>query len=306
MKNEKQFELHKKINGPKWYLRPIEMVGAWIFAGPFGTKTKIKKINCEGLKPPYIILSNHASFVDFAHNTLAMKKDRSSWVASVDEFIGIRAWLFSKAKVIPKRKFTNDIQLVKKVIDATKNKKICMTIYPEARFSLAGVNEDIGTALGKLAKKCKVPVVVVNQKGNFLRSPQWCKHPYRDIPVICNFTQVVTKEEVLNLSAEEIQTRIEEAFVYDDYKYQLNNNIMITEKYRAEKINKILYQCPHCLTEHKMESSGSEVYCTECGKRWNLNENGTLSAINGDTEFSHVPDWYRWEREEVKKEIEAI
>ena len=43
MKKEKKFEVHKKINGPKWYLRPIEMVGAWIFAGPFGTRTKIKK-----------------------------------------------------------------------------------------------------------------------------------------------------------------------------------------------------------------------------------------------------------------------
>ena len=44
MKKEKEFELHKKINGPKWFLRPIEMVGAWLFAGPFGTKTKIKVI----------------------------------------------------------------------------------------------------------------------------------------------------------------------------------------------------------------------------------------------------------------------
>ena len=67
MKKQKEFELHKKIRGPKWYLRPIEMVGAWIFAGPFGTRTKIKKINCEGLKGPFILLSNHASFVDFAN-----------------------------------------------------------------------------------------------------------------------------------------------------------------------------------------------------------------------------------------------
>ena len=68
MKKQKEFELHKKIRGPKWYLRPIEMVGAWIFAGPFGTRTKIKKVNCEGLKGPFILLSNHASFVDFAND----------------------------------------------------------------------------------------------------------------------------------------------------------------------------------------------------------------------------------------------
>ena len=28
-----------------------------------------------------------------------------------------------------------------------------------------------------------------------------------------------------------------------------------------------------------------------------------MSALSGDTEFSHIPDWYKWEREEVKKEI---
>ena len=285
-----------------WHL--VEKVGSWYFCSKlFGTGSKINRINCEDLEAPYLVLSTHASFVDFAHNTLAMKKDRSSWVASVDEFIGIRAWLFSKAKVIPKRKFTNDIQLVKKVINATKNKKICMTIYPEARFSLAGVNEDIGTALGKLAKKCKVPVVVVNQKGNFLRSPQWCKHPYRDIPVICNFTQVVTKEEVLNLSAEEIQTRIEEAFVYDDYKYHLESGYKMKCKKRAENIHKILYKCPHCGSEHHMDSKGIKLWCNNCNTIWEMNEYSQLICQNKEDIFTHVPDWYCYEREETKKEV---
>jgi hypothetical protein len=58
------------------------------------------------------------------------------------------------------------------------------------------------------------------------------------------------------------------------------------------------------MTESKMASKGTEIYCTECGKRWNLNEDGTLSAVDGKTEFSHVPDWFEWEREEVRGEIE--
>ena len=46
-----------------------------------------------------------------------------------------------------------------------------------------------------------------------------------------------------------------------------------------------------------------EVDCKECGKRWNLNEDGTLTALEGETEFSHVPDWFNWEREQVKAQI---
>ena len=67
----------------------------------------------------------------------------------------------------------------------------------------------------------------------------------------------------------------------------------------------MLYQCPHCMTESKMSSRGTEIFCTECGKRWNLNEDGTLSALEGETEFSHVPDWFEWEREQVRRQVQS-
>ena len=53
-----------------------------------------------------------------------------------------------------------------------------------------------------------------------------------------------------------------------------------------------------------MDSKGTEIFCKECGKRWNLNEDGSLSAVSGETEFSHIPDWFRWERTEVERQIE--
>ena len=34
-------------------------------------------------------------------------------------------------------------------------------------------------------------------------------------------------------------------------------------------------------------------------------EDGSLRALDGETEFSHIPDWFEWEREEVKAEILA-
>ena len=41
-----------------------------------------------------------------------------------------------------------------------------------------------------------------------------------------------------------------------------DNQIKITEKYRAEKIHKVLYQCPSCLTEHEMDSKGHTITVT--------------------------------------------
>ncbi len=32
---------------------------------------------------------------------------------------------------------------------------------------------------------------------------------------------------------------------------------------------------------------------------------GRLKATAGDTEFAHIPDWYEWERAQVRRQIEA-
>ena len=49
---------------------------------------------------------------------------------------------------------------------------------------------------------------------------------------------------------------VRKAFEYDDYRYQKENGILIKEKYRAEGLHKVLYQCPHCMTEGKMVGKG--------------------------------------------------
>ena len=48
----------------------------------------------------------------------------------------------------------------------------------------------------------------------------------------------------------------------------------------------------------------AKLICKECGKQYKLTELGYMKAIDGDTEFAHIPDWYKWERQCVKKEIE--
>ena len=40
------------------------------------------------------------------------------------------------------------------------------------------------------------------------------------------------------------------------------------------------------------ERNGTEIFCEECGKRWRMTELGELEALSGETEFSHIPDWY--------------
>ena len=215
----------------------------------------------------------------------------------------MRAWLLEWIGAICTRKFTTDLHLVRsirKVLD--RGDVLCM--YPEARYSPCGTTSYLPESLGMLVKKCKVPVVAVVHHGNYLHSPFWNFRKKRKVPLYTTFTKIWDPEDLEKLSVEEINEGLKQALTYDDYKYQKENGILITEPYRAEGLNKILYQCPSCKTEHKMESEGAELFCTECGKRWYLNEDGTLKALEGETEFSHIPDWFEWERSEVRAEIE--
>ena len=117
-------------------------------------------------------------------------------------------------------------------------------------------------------------------------------------------TKVLTPEQIDVMSVDEINRVIKDAMQYDEYAYQKEAGIRITEPYRAEGLHKILYQCPHCKTEFKISSKGSVLTCESCGKQWNLEEDGSLKALSGETEFPYVPDWYNWQRQQVQRQIE--
>ena len=53
-----------------------------------------------------------------------------------------------------------------------------------------------------------------------------------------------------------------------------------------------------------MDSKGTKLWCQHCSKEWEMDEYGRMHALEGETEFHHIPDWSNWERECVRKEIE--
>ena len=276
----------------------------WALSGIMllGKKKKVERIGMDGLKGPYMILSNHLSFVDFELVALGTYPQRMNNVVNVDGYY-LRPWLMEWIGSIGTRKFTSDIHLIKSIRKVLSRGDV-LTMYPEARYSPCGITSYLPDSLGMLVKKCKVPVVIALQRGNHLHMPAWNVYKKRKAPLYTTIKLALTAEDVERMSAEEINEFLRKEFVYDDYKYQKENGILITEPHRAEGLHKVLYQCPNCLTESKMNSEGAEIFCEECGKRWTLLEDGSLSANSGETEFSHVPDWFRWEYEQVKAEIE--
>ena len=267
-----------------------------------GKKYKVEKINMEGLKPPYMVLSNHMYFIDFELGAMVTFPHRVNNVVNIDGYYR-RPFLLEWIGAIATRKFTMDLHLIKS-IKKTLQRGDVLCMYPEARYAPCGINSYIPDSVGMLIKRNKVPVVAIVHHGNYLHSPFWNFRKKRKVPLYTTATKILTPEQIEQMSVSEINAIVRESLTYDDYRYQKENGILITEPFRAEGMHKVLYQCPHCLTESKMASEGADIFCTECGKRWHLGEDGTLQAQEGETEFSHVPDWFLWQREQVRAQIE--
>ena len=295
-----RFDFEKLPKKERIYLTPVAYLLS--FPSVWRRRLKVTKVNMKGLKPPYILLCTHHAFIDFKVTTASIFPRRANYVVAVDGFIN-REWLLRNVGGIGKRKFTNDIKLVKQIKYCLEELHNIVAIYPEARYSLVGTTAIIPNSLGKMVKLLKRPVVVLNMHGNYLSQPVW-NLKKRKNRIAADMTQIVTQAEIDSLTVDEINERINKAFVYDEYQWQKDNKIKITYKDRAKNLHKVLYQCPNCLTEHEMDSDKDLIWCNHCKKTYQMDIYGQLKALEGITEFSHIPDWYEFIRTQVRAQIE--
>ena len=112
-----RFDMAREPVRTKWYLKPVTKLLR--YPDMLIHRPVIRCSGTEGLKPPYLLLCNHNAFLDFKVATQVIYPNRANYVVAIDGFIG-REWLLRSVGCICKRKFTNDIMLVrqlKKVIE---------------------------------------------------------------------------------------------------------------------------------------------------------------------------------------------
>ena len=252
---------------------------------------------------PIFILMNHSSFIDLEIATTIMYPRPLNIVCEADGFIG-KDWLMRHIGCIPTHKFHTDVALVKDLLYCTRTLKSSVLMYPEASYSFDGTTPTpLPDSLGKCIKLLRVPVVMITTYGAFQRDPLYNLLQKRDVSVSAKVECLLTIDDISSLSVEEINSKVREKFSFDHFKWQKENGIAISEKFRAEGLESVLYKCPHCLSEGKMVADGEALRCTNCNKEWRLETDGSLSS-DGDAYFAHIPEWFKWEREETKKEIE--
>lgn len=296
-----RFDFSENPRRFRWYLRPV----ASLICAPYLMKYKprIRFHNgADKIEGPFILLCSHNAFMDFSVAYKLLRGRYPNFIVAIDGFIG-REQLLRNIGCICKRKFTSDPILVRKIRKVLDRGDVPV-IYPEARYSLCGTTAVLPESLGKMLKLFRTPVMTLICHGHHINSPFWDTSHARGIPYSeADYTLLFTREELAALSVEEINARLVSAFQYDDFAWQKENRIRIDDPKRADGLEKVLYQCPHCKKEYGMTSRGASLSCSFCGKTWEMTEYGELKAREGETEFSHIPDWYEWERENVKQEV---
>lgn len=282
----------------KTLLKIITLPDVW------ATKFKLNKIGMErlGKNEPCLILMNHSSFFDLKLMVNAMYPKPMNIVTTIDGLVG-QEWLLRNIGCMPTRKFVIDLGVIKDIRYCLTKLKSNVLMFPEAGYTFDGTSTVLPDSLGKLVKLLGAPLVSVIMNGSFARQPLYNQLHLRKVKIDADMKYLLSPEEIKNMSAEEINAIIRKEFSFDQFRWQQENNIKITEKNRADRLERVLYKCPHCLKEGEMVGLGTTLTCKACGKVYELTESGTMQALEGDTEFDHVPNWYSWQRECVKNEL---
>lgn len=302
MKKElKHFDMRIPPKKVKWFLKPI--IPLIVNGNIRKHKPVITYVNTENIKGPFLLLANHNAFFDFSVSEYVLKKNEANYVVAIDGFLN-REWLLRNVGCICKRKFTKDIILVKHLKKVIEMGNVC-ALYPEARYSLCGTTAVLPRSLGKLAKLLDTDIVTLICHGHHINSPFWDTSHDRGVKgTEATYKLLLTKEQVQNMDVDEINDLIIKEFQYDDFKWQKDNHVIVDDPNRAKGLHRVLYKCPICGEEHEMDSHGINLECKKCHSVWEMTTLGELKATNCKDIFTHIPDWYEWERSCVKEEIE--
>lgn len=295
-------EEHRKPLKPSIFFRTLlKLLSA---ADLKATNFHCRSIGMErlGADEPCLFLMNHSSFIDLKIASTILYPRPFNIVCTSDGFVG-KAWLMRHLGCIPTQKFVSDLSLVRDMLYTVKELRSSILMYPEASYSFDGTATPLPESIGKCVKMLGVPLVMIRTYGAFARDPLYNGLQLRKVEVSADMEYLLSPQEIAGASPAEINSLLAERFSFDNFRDQQERNIRITEPFRADGLNRVLYKCPHCGKEGTMTGKGITLRCGSCGKPYLLTETGFLQAQEGETEFPHIPEWYRWERSCVRQEL---
>jgi len=257
---------------------------------------------------PFLVVSNHSTFMDFLLVMLAFYPRRMNAVTAQKFFIYRPLnWLLPIMGCIPKNLFDPDIRAIK-CIKTVLKRKGAILLFPEGRCSTDGVYAGIHKSTGKLVKNLGVPVMSCHVEGGYICMPFWRKG-LRPGRVRLTLASLFTAEDTKTLSVDEINGAIDARLAGCDTCPPLKPFGTFRTRRLTEGLHTILYWCPDCGSEFTLETKGNTIRCGACGISAVMEAGARLLSL-GDKSHRLRPGFpssvHMWFREQVRYEMKNL
>ena len=263
-------------------------------------KEQVKKSKQEN--KGFMVIYNHSGFYDHVAVTAGMAGNKTNYVLA--KYFTYQKAIYtvtSMVKSIYKDQFTPDLQAIRKMKRAIDRPGI-IAIAPTGQISVDGGDQFMSFGIVKLVRLCKCDVLGYKIQGMHFAKPKWAKTK-RKCQVSCEFVKVIDKEELATLSDQEIYNRILEIGSLNLQDYQEKTMSVIKGKDLASGLEGELYMCPKCKQVHKNYTVGDKLICSVCGNTVVYNKFGFLEVQEGSVGFKREDEWYKFQRDEIKKQL---
>ena len=292
---------------------PSALFNAMILTGVkawTGRRVKFKFTRNVGkLDRPAIVLCNHGSFIDFAYMALALGKDKPHIVTTRQYFYNKRlAWLLRKLGCIPKSLFTTDVESIRNCIRVLDSDGV-LVICPEARLCTVGETEDIqDSVMSFLHKMGRIATIyTLTFGGDYLALPKWARRGNerfirRGSPVEAELNLLYEKGQGGAVSLEEFARTVNSALSHNEFEWlDSHPEVRYPQGNLAVGLDNVLYRCPECDGQFSLTAEGNTLSCAHCGKSFTMDDRYRFTSGR----FGNLQEWYRWQTEELRGEIEA-
>lgn len=307
----KIFEKSKQKYNMNYFQGPIKRANSLLYSVLlfflklyFFTKynVKVNKKDMPKIEHPSILLFNHPAKLDFLWSFIPVYPNKVNPVVAYYYFCNFYVGrLLKNLGAFPKYLYQPDVSAMKNIVRVMKNNGI-LGIAPEGRLCPHGCMEKIIPSTAKMIKKFGVQVIITKIHGSYFSTPKWA-FTSRKGKITVEFKEILTPEQIKNLSVKEIYDILKQECDYDEFKWQEENHIPFKGKRFAEGLEEILYICPVCHKEYTYSSKENILKCSHCHTEVTLDKYYQFHSDN-KLIFKNIRDWYNFQKEVERKNID--
>jgi len=255
-------------------------------------RLKVDRSGYSPIKGPFIVISNHSSFIDFLVVMLSIYPHRVNAVTAQKFFLFKPLHkLLPMMGCIPKNLFDPDIRSIIGIKSVLKRGDKVL-LFPEGRCACDGVYAGMHRSTGKLIKKLGIPVISTSIDGAYKCMPFW-RDGIRSGRVRIIVADLFSTEDLQELSIDDINDAIDKRLSRVDEPPPKKPFRTFRARRLAEGLQNILYWCPKCGQEFTTESKGCIIRCNACGNTAEMDWNMILHPAPGSIVPKTVHEWYK-------------